>query len=444
MLAYAVLVVAAFGVVGLIAGRTTADAVEESQHLQMKNTAAMVSRGGFPLGRDALLKIKDLLGVEGIITLNSRGEVIESTFEPPLEGAFAEWLAARPARPGETMFAGAEIGEKKWYMACRSLLPHTRAEPAGRAVLVYPPDVVSKNISKALTPLIITGLAGLMLTLAVGFFLARSIAAPIRRLVDATRRVRGGDFPLEIPALGGPETRELADAIATMAARLGEYREKMIMAEKMATLGTVATSLAHEIKNPLTGIQLSVETLKSRSNDPAVTEEYDVILTEIKRLSFTLSELLIFAKPPEVRKKSVNGKTLINETLSVLARQMQHLGIEAEVDVPDGFPEVSVDPSALKQVLMNLVLNAMEAMPQGGKLTVAAAPGESGWALSVSDTGAGITPAAEEKIFEPFFTTRSGGTGLGLAVCRTLVDLHGGAISAAREDGRTVFYVTFP
>jgi two-component system sporulation sensor kinase C len=190
-------------------------------------------------------------------------------------------------------------------------------------------------------------------------------------------------------------------------------------------------------------MQMSVELLREKAGDD-VREECDTILSEIGRLSFTLSELLVFAKPPSIKPQEVRVAKIIDETIAILRRQMSHLGIETTVFSDDDFPTVRADASALKQVLMNLVLNAMEAMPQGGAIEISAAADAGTWRLEVADTGKGFNPEDVEKLFEPFYTTKPGGTGLGLAVCRTLLDLHGGRISAEHKDGKTCFIITLP
>jgi signal transduction histidine kinase len=440
---YAILVIISFGAVGVIAASSTADIVETSLHGQMEKAAQGLSQWGFMLNRDMLVKMKDLLGVEGIITMNSRFEVVESTFEPREAEGLVRELAKINSRGGDVAFEGVETAGQKWYAAVKGVKPSQGYTPAGIALL-YPPDIVERAVQSALLPLVIAGLGGLIVTLAVGLIIVRSITNPIRRLVKATREVRGGCYSVEAPTGGGVEIVELGGAIAEMTAALKEYQERIVAAEKMATLGTIATSLAHEIRNPLAGIQMSVETIKSRSADSEISAECDVLLTEIKRLNFTLSELLAFARPPAMRPAEVDFAEIADETVSVLKRQFEHRGIALRIEIPEKFPKVRVDTAGVKQVLMNLLLNAMEAMPQGGNLTVSAQGGPTSWSFAVMDTGGGFEPGAEEKMYEPFYSTKPDGTGLGLAVCKTIVELHGGKIEPQRLQSATVFRVVLP
>lgn len=444
VLPYAVLMLLVFGVVGYVALANTAEAARRFLHGQMEKSAATLSQSGFPWNRQSLLRMEKLLGVGGIIAYGPGGGVLASSLDSRAAEEFVAAVGKPPSTEEGVDFKTIETSDGRWYVARKTMPPASAGAPAG-VLLVYPPDVVDREVSTALRPMIIAGLAGIALALVVGLLIAKSIAAPIRRLVDAAREVRGEGRTFKPPRGGGPEVSELAGAISAMNASLDQYREKMVRSEKMATLGLVATSLAHEIKNPLAGIRMSVEMLKKTNSDPQVEEEYDIILSEIERLSFTLTELLIFARPPEIRPEKLDPVAAVEGALDIIKRQTAHLGIKVIRDFPDNNASAYADPSAVKQIVLNLALNAVEAMPQGGEALFSLRVEDDSWTLEVADAGKGFDNSDGEDIYEPFFTTKPGGTGLGLSVCRTLVKLHGGEIRARPgEKGGALFTVVMP
>jgi signal transduction histidine kinase len=212
----------------------------------------------------------------------------------------------------------------------------------------------------------------------------------------------------------------------------------------------MAAGIAHEIKNPLTGIAAAITIIKDdfAPSDPR-TEIVNEVLEQIKRLDKTVNDLLFFGKPtpPELTYASINS--ILKKTLMFASQHRGGKNIEKVLDLQEDLPPVFVDPKQIQQVFLNLILNALQAMQNGGVLTLRSSHAERDggqWVrVSVADTGQGIPQQILEKIFIPFFTTKAQGTGLGLAICHKLITQHQGSLSVTSEDGKgTVFTVELP
>jgi signal transduction histidine kinase len=211
----------------------------------------------------------------------------------------------------------------------------------------------------------------------------------------------------------------------------------------------VARRLAHEIKNPLTPIAMSVETLrdaheKKRGDFGEIFDEGTrAIGEEVRRLKRIVDEFSRFARLPAPERAPVAPDELVSATLALFAEPPA--GVSIVRDVAPGLPRVLADRDQILQLLLNLVRNALDAMGGGGTLTVLARPAPGGVAFAVTDTGPGIPAAHLARVFEPYFTTKEGGTGLGLAIAQRIAEEHGGGLEAASEPGRgATFTLTLP
>ena len=224
-------------------------------------------------------------------------------------------------------------------------------------------------------------------------------------------------------------------------------KDKQIMqAEKMAAIGELAAGIAHEIRNPLGIITGSAETVRKRDHPKIRAEMVDYILEESKRINGLISTFLDFAKPKEPKLVHCDLKEVLEKTLLLLSPQAKTLGIEIKKEVPIQPILVLVDPDQMRQAFMNLGVNALEAMPQGGMLRVKVMEGaKDGLFIQFSDTGKGISKEMRTKIFDPFFTTKEGGTGLGLFIAHQIITQHGGDIAfQGGEKGGSIFTISLP
>lgn len=281
---------------------------------------------------------------------------------------------------------------------------------------------------------VLIGAGPLFLTL-LGVLFVRSTTRPVAALLTATRRVKAGDLDHRVHGLKD-EFGEVATSFNEMAASLKDQMLKMQRTEQMVVVGELAASLGHEVKNPLAGIRAAInllsEELTLKQEDQAL---FGQIVEQVGRLEALMKKFINFAKPPKPQWETVDVNGVIESTLDFyMGAGHTHAGAAEGVSVVKtldrDLPCVTVDPIQLQQVLLNLVLNAADAMPEGGTLGVRTRydPGSDVVAIDVSDTGPGIDPELRPKIFQPFFTTKANGTGLGLAMCKQLIEQHGGSI----------------
>jgi signal transduction histidine kinase len=301
-------------------------------------------------------------------------------------------------------------------------------------VMTYDPAVISREKSDAVRPVALLAVAVLALVVLLGIATASSIARPIERLAEAARGITAGKTDVALPPVGEGEVRDLADALNRMVAAVRA-------GERLATMGQMAVGVAHEIKNPLSAMKMTVQMLREEQK-PEGREAYDVLLREIARLELAASELSA-AGPRPLQRERASLARVVDDVLEIMRRQLEHL----RIDVARAFepaPEVDLDVDRFKRVVMNLVLNGAQAMPQGGRLTLGLAPRDGRVRFSVADTGPGIAPELRPRLFEPFVTTKSDGVGLGLALTRRIVEDHGGAIGFDTSERGTTFWVEVP
>lgn len=252
--------------------------------------------------------------------------------------------------------------------------------------------------------------------------------------------------------LAGKEQRERRRYEQTAAELQSAYDElrstvdQLLLADRHASLGQMSAAIVHEIRNPLGAIRGAAEALESivpREHEKA--EFLTIIKQEVERLNGLVTDFLNFARPRSPELLPTPPHEIIDAVVKLAKKQAEKARVKIITEVDEGLPFVRLDAEQMKQVLLNLILNAIEAMPDGGQLTISARRREQELRLSVRDTGKGIDPAVREKLFSPFVTTKTRGTGLGLAIAHRLVMQHGGQIEAiAGENGGAVIEIRLP
>jgi two-component system, NtrC family, sensor kinase len=322
----------------------------------------------------------------------------------------------------------------------RVRLTQERERRTGVAIILMPVVAIAVG-------LIATGLA------------ARSLR-PVRTLIEGVSRIRRGDYEAKIGVEGEDEIAVLAREFDAMAkalrereAQLQQKQQELIRAERLAAVGRVSAQVAHEIRNPLSSIGLNVEMLQDQLGEShfdsaaEAKEARDLlasVMREVDRLTEITEDYLRLARLPTPSKRPEDLKKILEEVVGFAREELERAGVKIVSELADGLP-ISADEGQLRQVFLNLIRNAREAMPDGGTLTVRAAPTSALIEVRVSDTGTGIPPEVREKLFEPFFTTKPGGTGLGLSLSRQIVEAHGGRIDVESAPSRgTTFLLEFP
>ena len=291
---------------------------------------------------------------------------------------------------------------------------------------------------------------GLVLAWAIGFWIARRITRPVEQLAVAARRVGVGRAPGAMPPATDDEVGDLVRSFRRMTDDLAESRRELVRAERLAAWRDIAQRMAHEIKNALSPIQISVETIQ-RSHQAGhpdmasiVDESVETVRAEVRGLRNLVNEFSQFARMPdlELTPGSVNGP--VERAANLHDRNARD--VRVETTLADGLPDVGLDADALARAVGNLVLNAVEATPSAGRVLVTTLPTEAGGVeILVDDQGSGIALDNRERIFEPYFTTKPGGTGLGLAMVWKIVSEHAGRVEIHdAPDGGARFRIVLP
>ncbi len=281
---------------------------------------------------------------------------------------------------------------------------------------------------------------GILLSVFLGWWMAGRISEPIQRFAASADSIARGDYSLEVPLTWRrDEIGHLARSFERMRQGLKEAQRR----EKLASLGELSAGLAHEIRNPLGIIKNAAEGLLGRERSKEEQAQLlDIIVQETRRLNRLVTDFLDFARPRPPEKVPVSLERLVEEVVFSLEGEARERGISLDEDVEEIL--LPLDRHQIRQVLLNLLLNALEATPSGGQVRVVLTR-EGEWAvLRVEDTGRGIPAEHLDRIFDPFFTTKERGTGLGLALVYRMVEAHGGTIKVKSNGEGTVFEVKLP
>jgi len=280
---------------------------------------------------------------------------------------------------------------------------------------------------------------------AIGYWLAERIADPVNRLTRATRRIARGNLDARIAARSSDELRRLVDDFNRMAGELQRQQKELERTHRLEAWAEMARQVAHEIKNPLTPIQLNAEHLRRVHADrgkplsPVLEECVNTILAQVRLLRQIASEFSSFASSPTARPAPVPVPDLVRDAIEPYRAGLDDR-IRVDVDVPPDLPLVVADRTLIARALINIVENAIHAMAGAGALRIAARASDSVVRIQVADTGVGMDAEALARAFEPYFSTKTTGTGLGLPIAKRNVELSGGTISVTseREIGTTV------
>jgi signal transduction histidine kinase len=316
--------------------------------------------------------------------------------------------------------------------------PGMEKAKAHLAMLLVPQEEFDRVRTAAVGPIMWGALAGAGAAVLLAGLLARSISRPVRRLAAGAGRVAEGQLEFQHVRGGGRELEELSESLESMTAALARSRDELVRSERAAAAGQMAAALAHEVRNPLTGAKMTLEMLLAEEKRESVSEELRAVHQELQRLQMVVDELVSFARPAPAVFAAVELAEVAGEVLALLGRQLEHAHVSAKLEVAESPPPppARADRNKVKQVLVNLVLNAMQAQARGGSVTVRVEPcGESRVAVEVIDCGPGLADEELEKIFAPFYTTKQSGAGLGLAVSRSIAAEHDGSLTCRNAGG---------
>jgi signal transduction histidine kinase len=430
-----------------------AGAAAESLYVQrMERLVRGLSDAGFGVNRDLLAKMRGVLGCHVASFDPASSELLSSC-----SGQLAEQLRKALLDTGRTSLtrdpevfvpgpisirlgsksnSGVSVRRVQVFGSWQRLVGRRRL-----VLLLVPQEEISRVRNTVVVPAALAALLGAVAAVILAWLLAASVSRPVRRLARQAGRVAGGNFEFHHLAGGAREIEELSLSLESMTAALAASRQELVRSERSAAAGQMAAALAHEVRNPLTGAKMTLEMLLAEEQRPETAEELSAVLEELKRLQMVVDEMVSFARPAAPVFSEVDIAAVLAQVLQLLGRQLEHAHIEVKVEGPENKLLARADANKVKQVLVNLLLNAIQAQPTGGQVVIRLAQGNPDRVvIEVCDQGRGVDPADLEKIFVPFFTTKQSGAGLGLAVSRSIAEEHQGCLSCSLpEEGGSCF-----
>ena len=421
-----------------------------AQHA-LEELAALLRLAGLsapPINDDLMVEVSQMIGrdvnvFEGASLLaTSQRDLFASGLLPTRtpEDVYRELVLQR--RP--TFVSEDIVGDLRYLVAAAPV------RATGRDAVVTVPlasrqQEIEREIEELDRGLLLAVLLFIVMGAAIGLPTAERIADPIRRLTRAARRIAGGDFDTRVAVRSIDELRRLVDAFNQMAAELKTQQQQLERTHRLEAWAEMARQVAHEIKNPLTPIQLSAEHLRRVHADrgeplsPVLEGCVDSILGQVRLLRQIAGEFSSFASSPTARLSPVSAPGLIDEVVAPYRTGLDGR-IEVQVDCPPSVPDVTADKVLVARALTNIIENALHAMPSRGALRVSVTVEQEHVAIAVQDTGVGMDPDALARVFEPYFSTKATGTGLGLTIASRNVELSGGtiAVTSRKGEGTTV------
>jgi two-component system nitrogen regulation sensor histidine kinase NtrY len=294
---------------------------------------------------------------------------------------------------------------------------------------------------------------GILLAIVISLWIAARVSRPVEQLAQAARDVAAGNWDVQVPVHSGDEVGLLAGAFNVMTRELVDQRERLVQSERVAAWRELARRLAHELKNPLFPLQLTVENMiRAKKASPEMFEEVftegaTTLTEEINNLKAIIGRFSDFSKMPKPQVDELDMRDVIARVVRLYGPSLQQqkcpIRLDSEIS-PERLP-VSVDAELMHRALSNLVLNAMDAMPDGGTLTIGVARNGNNIRVTISDTGKGMTTEECERLFTPYYTTKQKGTGLGLAIVQSVIADHHGTIGVESRPGSgTTFVIDLP
>jgi signal transduction histidine kinase len=366
--------------------------------------------------------------------------------------AYVDKLSERPSGPVARVSAYdkrlAEILEQHVLDPCKNLRAYNREQEAES-------DEQNKWIVTTLQwVLLVVGLGAPLAGLLLGYAMARSLRHSIYQLSVGIRDAAGrlnrelGSVTLEeegdLPGLHRQMQGVLAE-IERVVEQLQQREREVLRAEQLAAVGQVAAGVAHELRNPLTSVKMLVQTaLESPSKDGLPPEDLRLMENEIRRMEQRIQVFLDFARPPRSERRRTDLVDVIRRALALVEGRARRQKVTVVADLPGTAIYLMIDPEQVHQVILNLLLNALDALPRGGTVQLEVFAGKD-IEVRLSDSGPGIAPRIRERLFEPFVSSKETGMGLGLSISKRLIEVHGGTIRGEnRPDGGAVFCFTLP
>jgi len=445
-------VLATTGAIGFLAARVSGDVVEERLVRQVvTNTIGLLENEHVPITDTLMGHLRQLFSVHFAAVEATGDELIATSL--PAEDREAIQSQLQGAGDGGAVV----IADVHYRLASQTLSRRDatgRFRPPVRIYALVDEDQFRDARQRAaarvglLAAIAAAGASALVLVL------SRTITRPIRSLADEMDHIASAEVnadPAAGPVRRGPtELLRLATSFDALIARLGDAQRQMARAERLAAVGKVAAGVVHELRNPLSAIKMNARILQDELRQAGLdTNSVDLMLQEVDRMDVYLHELMNLATGADgdMNKPAASGSSFLSEVaesvLSIMKGRCDHAGILVEVDHQADRP-VKIEPSQLRQVIMNLLINAIEAMPDGGTIRMGDRAADDRVRFTVEDTGGGIDPGVGGDIFDAFVSTKPAGAGLGLYLCKRIIEGHSGRIGYENPDAGAQVWFELP
>ena len=435
LIPFAAMLLAAVLSVSLLSAYWAASHAQRQIEEQLRSVARTLLSSNFPLTENVLAQMHGLAGADFVLT-DAAGDALATSgvaglHLPPDAQVTERW---QDLHLGPTVALG---DERFFHVALRADRRGGTSEPRLLHIL-YPERVLRDTRRQAALPPLAVGAVALVLCVALATWIARKLSRPLVEVRTQVLRMAAGDFrPVATPARND-EVRDVASSVNELARQLDELRRAIARAERLSVLGKLSGGLAHHLRNDVTGALMAVQ-MHRRHCHTSDQESLDVALRQLGLIEEHLKRFLAAGQPERPRRARFDAHELADELLSLVAPMAQHRRVELTSAARAASVVLHADRDQLRQAMLNLLLNALEAVGKNGRVRVEIEADASHALLRVLDSGPGLAPEVQERFGEAFLTTKPEGVGLGLAVARQVAESHGGTLTYRRPDGMTCF-----
>ncbi len=430
--------------------------VRNDQSEDLRRVAKTLGEASYPPTQAVLVQMRGYSGAEFVRLAFDRGRPVVIASTLPMEQAWLDDFAriAQSRRADDNAADSAErrivsLGERDYLVDFVAVSGGSHLTGPSTLFILYPEDRLTSRIHQTIYPAMIAGLIATIIALGVAGWLARRFARPIHTLVAQTATIAQGDFTPMPVAARNDELRDLAESINRMTSQLADHQRQVRHNERLNTLGRLGASMAHQLRNAATGGRMAIELHRRDCPQGDSDESLDVALRQLRLMESYLRQFLSFGQPSPPVRQRVEWTKLVEEVLGLVRPSCVHAGIDLQFSAPAEPLSIEGDPESLRQLVTNLVLNAVDAAVTG-----AARPprvfievsrlSDSRGLFQVKDTGPGPAASIHDQLFHSFVTTKPDGFGLGLFVASQIAERHGGQLGWRREGEMTCFSFEFP
>lgn len=420
----------------------TSRALQARLQTQLTGAVGLVSRGDLALNSLILQNVRGIIDAD-VVTLGPDGAVIATTVQADRQHLIeaARAVMERMGRsPGAARVATADCGTP-----CMIAYRDVEGRPNTVVALIAQTSELTAA-TRAVTRAIVLGAAlSAVIMMLVGQLVVRRVTAPLQRLVTFVRDLAPSDVGRRA-AVSDDEIGALAEAFNGLLDRLQRSQDALVRSEKLAVAGLLAARVAHDVRNPLSSIKMQTQLLQARLHrDPDDQATLASVLGDINQVESVITDLVDLARPGDLNREPTSINQVIEDALEQLSPQFIHRKIAVRRRLSDEMPRIAVDARRLRQALLNVLVNASEAMTTGGVIEIDSRTEAGAVIVEICDDGSGIAPDILGQVFDPFVSTKREGVGLGLVNARAVVEGHGGQIGLEpRQPRGTCARITLP